>query len=188
MAKGRQASGNPPTPRAPDKSGQSDCPTIEEKETSRYHAKQETDQRNERTWMCVQRRYRRERGPGYNLWKRCQVGRWDRKKNAALTDCALNKGDTRLLMAVRIPPNEMTGIPARTGHTERPDKIRQNGRRRCRHSMPGNGHTERPDDIRQNGHRRGSKKERAGGKRNKVNTKKEQAECKRSKVNEERNR
>ena len=31
MAKGRQASGNPPTPRAPDKSGQSDCPTIEEK-------------------------------------------------------------------------------------------------------------------------------------------------------------
>ena len=57
--------------------------------------------------MCVQRRYRRERGPGYNLWKRCQVGRWDRKKNAALTDCALNKGDTRLLMAVKIPPNEM---------------------------------------------------------------------------------
>ena len=174
MAKGRQASGNPPTPRAPDKSGQSDCPTIEEGETSRYHAKQETDQRNERTWMCVQRRYRRERGPGYNLWKRCQVGRWDRKKNAALTDCALNKGDTRLLMAVRIPPNEMTGIPARTGHTERPDKIRQNGRRRCRHTMPGNGHTERPDDIRQNGHRRGSKKE--------------QAECKRNKVNEKRNR
>lgn len=43
MAKGRQASGNPPTPRAPDKSGQSDCPTIEERETSRYHAKQETD-------------------------------------------------------------------------------------------------------------------------------------------------
>ena len=129
MAKGRQASGNPPTPRAPDKSGQSDCPTIEEGETSRYHAKQETDQRNERTWMCVQRRYRRERGPGYNLWKRCQVGRWDRKKNAALTDCALNKGDTRLLMAVRIPPNEMTGIPARTGHTERPDDSRRNGRR-----------------------------------------------------------
>ena len=113
MAKGRQASGNPPTPRAPDKSGQSDCPTIEEGETSRYHAKQETDQRNERTWMCVQRRYRRERGPGYNLWKRCQVGRWDRKKNAALTDCALNKGDTRLLMAVKIPPNEMTGIQCR---------------------------------------------------------------------------
>ena len=102
------------------------------------------------------------------------MGRWDRKKNAALTDCALNKGDTRLLMAVRIPPNEMTGIPARTGHTERPDKIRQNGRRRCRHTMPGNGHTERPDDIRQNGHRRGSKKE--------------QAECKRNKVNEKRNR
>ena len=63
--------------------------------------------------MCVQRRYRRERGPGYNLWKRCQVGRWDRKKNAALTDCALNKGDTRLLMAVKIPPNEMTGIQCR---------------------------------------------------------------------------
>ena len=60
------------------------------------------------------------------------MGRWERKKNAALTDCALNKGDTRLLMAVRIPPNEMTGIPARTGHTERPDDIRHNGRRRCR--------------------------------------------------------
>ena len=83
------------------------------------------------------------------------MGRWERKKNAALTDCALNKGDTRLLMAVRIPPNEMTGIPARTGHTERPDDIRHNGRRRCRHTMPGNGHTEKPDDIRQNGHRRG---------------------------------
>ena len=41
------------------------------------------------------------------------MGRWDRKKNAALTDCALNKGDTRLLMAVRIPPNEMTGIQCR---------------------------------------------------------------------------
>ena len=41
-------------------------------------------------------------------------------------------------------------------------------------TMPGNGHTERPDDIRQNGHRRGSKKE--------------QAECKRNKVNEKRNR
>ena len=41
------------------------------------------------------------------------MGRWERKKNAALTDCALNKGDTRLLMAVRIPPNEMTGIQCR---------------------------------------------------------------------------
>ena len=41
------------------------------------------------------------------------MGRWDRKKNAALTDCALNKGDTRLLMAVKIPPNEMTGIQCR---------------------------------------------------------------------------
>ena len=41
-------------------------------------------------------------------------------------------------------------------------------------TMPGNGHTERPDDIRRNGHRRGSKKE--------------QAECKRNKVNEKRRR
>ena len=41
------------------------------------------------------------------------MGRWERKKNAALTDCALNKGDTRLLMAVKIPPNEMTGIQCR---------------------------------------------------------------------------
>ena len=36
------------------------------------------------------------------------MGRWERKKNAALTDCALNKGDTRLLMAVK-----MTGIQCR---------------------------------------------------------------------------
>ena len=132
MAKGRQASGNPPTPRAPDKSGQSDCPTIEEGETSRYHAKQETDQRNERTWMCVQRRYRRERGPGYNLWKRCQVGRWDRKKNAALTDCALNKGDTRLLMAVKIPPNEMTGIQCREMDIQRGRNTSENRTHRKR--------------------------------------------------------
>ena len=38
-------------------------------------------------------------------------------------------------------------------------------------TMPGNGHTERPDDSRQNGHRRGSKKEQAKYKRNKVNEK-----------------
>ena len=54
--------------------------------------------------------------------------------------------------------------------------------------MPGNGHTERPDKIRQNGRRRCSKKEQAECKRNKVNTKKEQAECKRNKVNENRRR
>ena len=40
------------------------------------------------------------------------MGRWDRKKNAALTDSALNKGDTRLLMAVKIPPNEMPAFNA----------------------------------------------------------------------------
>lgn len=27
--------------------------------------------------MCAQRRYRRERGPEWNCWKRCQVGRWE---------------------------------------------------------------------------------------------------------------
>ena len=53
--------------------------------------------------------------------------RWDRKKNAALTDCALNKGDTRLLMAVKIPPNGTTGI-----------QCRGNGRSYiCRHRMRG---------------------------------------------------
>ena len=55
-------------------------------------------------------------------------------------------------------------------------------------TMPGNGHTERPDDIRRNGRRRGSKKEQAECKRNKVNKKKEQAKYKRNKVNEKRNR
>ena len=84
------------------------------------------------------------------------MGRWERKKNAALTDCALNKGDTRLLMAVRIPPNEMTGIPARTGPTER------------------------PDDIRRNGRRRGSKKEQAKRKKEQGKRKKEQAKYKRN--------
>ena len=43
IAKGRQASGNPPTPRAQDKSGQSDCPVMKERETPRYHAERETD-------------------------------------------------------------------------------------------------------------------------------------------------
>ena len=54
--------------------------------------------------------------------------------------------------------------------------------------MPGNGHTERPDDIRQNGHRRGSKKEQAECKRNKVNEKKEQVKYKRNKVKYKRNK
>ena len=43
IERGRQASGNPPTPRAPDKSGQSDCPVMKERETPRYHAERETD-------------------------------------------------------------------------------------------------------------------------------------------------
>ena len=85
--------------------------------------------------------------------------------------------------------DEDAGIQCRRNeHTERPDDIRRNGRRRCRHTMPGNGHTERPDDIRQNGHRRGSKKEQAKRKKEQGKRKKEQAKCKRNKENEKRNR
>ena len=63
-------------------------------------------------------------------------------------------------------------------NSPKPDDIRRNGRRRCRHTMPGNGHTERPDDIRQNGHRRGSKKEQAKRKKEQGKRKKEQAKRK----------
>ena len=72
------------------------------------------------------------------------MGRWERKKNAALTDCALNKGDTRLLMAVRIPPNEMTGIQCREMDIQRGRNTSENRTHReagifARTGLTGNG-------------------------------------------------
>ena len=39
----KKGEGKPPTPRAPNRSGQSDCPVMKERETPRYHAEQETN-------------------------------------------------------------------------------------------------------------------------------------------------
>ena len=80
MAKGRQASGNPPTPRALHK-GTTGIPAATEHKTYRKMKTQDRISGN--------------------------VAKWAGGRHAD------NGGKARQLMAVRIPPNEMTGIQCR---------------------------------------------------------------------------